>query len=101
MGGRLLLKEERAASGQTLLRLLEVPGQKGMEPKGQVDRLLNKGLILKDPSGLPGRFQLSPQGWSYVEDLPPLPVDKKRAKNWFDSAHHDVPPETRRGRSKT
>jgi len=90
-GGRLIVKEERTASGPPMLRLPEVPDQKTLASKGQVDHLLLRGLLKPDPSGLPGRYLLTPEGWDFVTKLRPLPVVIKRAGNWFNSISRRPP----------
>jgi hypothetical protein len=82
--GRLILLEE-AREGRTLLRCREVPGHAGLEPRGQVDRLLRRGLIAVDASGLEGRYALTAAGWTYVKRLPPFQVEVRRPGNWFNS----------------
>jgi hypothetical protein len=84
-GGRLIVREERVGAAPPTLRLREIPDHRVMESRGQMDRLQNRGLVKPDPSGLPGRHLMTPEGWDYVKGLTPLPVEVKRAGNWFNS----------------
>jgi len=83
-GGRLIAKEERAGA-EPLLILREVIDQRRLIAKGQMDRLLNRGLLNRDASGLPGRYTLSPEGWAFMKKVPPMDVEVRRAGNWFNS----------------
>ena len=81
-GGRLIVKED---PGTPILALREVADPTRLVTRGQVDRLLNRSLLKRDASGLPGRYSLSPEGWAFVKHLPALPVEIRRAGNWFNS----------------
>lgn len=94
---RLLLRAARAASGRlifradpldpatVLLELKELPQQGGLPNRGQVQRLLRRDLLRGDPSGLAGRYQLTPRGWSLVGKLPALETTVVRPGAWFNS----------------
>ena len=84
-GGRLIVREVPDGAGITLLHLREVPDQRRLEKRDQLDRLFNRGLLKRDPSGLTGRYALTVEGWTYVKGLAPLPVQVKRAGNWYNS----------------
>jgi len=94
-GGRLIVREE-PENGLILLRLREVPGHPRMEKKEQMEHLLNRDLLKPDPTGLPGRFLLTATGWAFVKHLPALPVEVKRAGNWYNSISRKPRPLTRK-----
>ena len=90
-GGRLIVKEEPTEAGALVLRLLEVPDQKTMGSRGQVEHLLNRGLLKPDPSGMPSRFLLTPEGWDSVKHLTPISLAIKRTGHWFNSVSRRPP----------
>jgi len=84
-GGRLLIREGPDEAGTAQLRLLEVREPRPMAQKGQVEHLVHRGLLKQDPSGLPGRFMLTPDGWNRLKSLAPEALQLKRSGNWFNS----------------
>ena len=89
-GGRLIVAEEATVSGPPLLKLRELPHQRELLQRDQVQRLMNRGLLKPDPSGLPGRYLVTPEGWAYVKHLPVILVDVQRPGSWFNSVSRRV-----------
>ena len=84
-GGRLLIKEGQDGAGTAQLLLMEVRDPRPLAQKGQVEHLVNRGLLKQDPSGLPGRYMLTPEGWNRLKSLAPEALQLKRSGNWFNS----------------
>ncbi len=83
--GRLILRQETAPGGPPLLMLKEYPNPRRMESRDQVQQLLDRKLITPDHSGVPGRYVLTPTGWTRAKRLPEFPLRPVRQGSWFNS----------------
>lgn len=84
-GGRLILKTEEPGVAPAVILIRDLPGHRYLQRRDQLERLLKRGLLAPDPSGIPGRFMLTPPGWAVIKKLPPLPMEGNSRGSWFNS----------------
>lgn len=84
-GGRLIFRTEPLDAATAVLLLKELPNQPPLPNRGQVQRLLQQGLLQADPGAVPGRYLLTPRGWTRSAGLPPLCHPVARQGAWFNS----------------